>query len=88
MLLPPTSHHRTNAGAAVTLALGTALIVSFPAAALALALALASAASFPNPSNTPLFNRIITAMTAPATRAASKIQKSQQMRVRRFFFDC
>lgn len=84
--LPPSHHRRYPTGAIVALALaeGAALTV---AVALALALELASA-SFPIPSSTPLFSRQITAMTPPAMTMKKRIQKSQQMRVRRFFFDC
>lgn len=69
---------------AVALALTDAL-----ALALALAVELASAsAPFPIPLNTPLSINTITAITAPATTMAKRIQKSQQILVRRFFLDC
>lgn len=84
-------HHRRYApdsavGVAVALGITLALAVALELA-LALALALASA-SLPMLFNTPLLIRTMTAITAPATMMANRIQKSQQMRVRRFFFDC
>ena len=84
-------HHLYPTGAIVALALGVAptLIVAVALeVALALALACAESPSFPIPFSTPLFISTMTAMTPPAMRAASRIQKSQQMRVRRFFLDC
>lgn len=91
-------YRRYPMGGGVALALGCANPPPSPpaptvAVALALALALALSSAFscavlPKSSSMPLFSSQMTAITPAAMTMPSTIQKSQQIRVRRFFLDC